>query len=192
MFDFLLVEGVVLLIIATTIIRNIFTIPKRQIPFFVALIPATTLAYFLVARNLFGFYDLIADYVDVGPLYEKLGALFLTPRMKGFYLFLLFAATAAILFAVFYYLTTLILKPKLKLYKTDPEYTLSFHPWTGAIIGIVEAAFFVLIYLTLLNLILPATGMTLTNSWLYENFVEYDVIAEQFRNFASEHVGAPF
>ena len=192
MFDFVLVEGVVLLIIATTIIRNIFTNQKYQIPFTIACVVSIVLSYFLVAHNWLGYFDFCQKYLSLGSLYEKFGPVFLETNMKGFYLLVTMALIAIIIFAIIYIALRLVFIPSNKKYLDNPDYIMVHTPWISLVMGIVKAAIFVIIYLVVLDLFLPATRMSLDQSWLFGVFTKYDVIAKHIQDFASAHVGAPF
>ncbi|MDD2434208.1 MAG: hypothetical protein PHY11_04085 [Bacilli bacterium] len=192
MFDWLLVEGMVILVIVTTIIRNIYSTPKHQIPFTTACVAATVLSYFLVIKNFLGYFDFFEKYLGLSTIYEKLGPAFLRDGMQGFYVFLMIAITAIVLFIIFYILVRLAFVPSLKKYQQDPEYTLAFAPWMSIAFGIIKAAIFVVLYLVALDLFLPATSMTLSSSWLFKVFTENDVIAKAIMDFATANVGVPF
>ncbi len=195
MFDLYIVEGVSIIIFITTLVRSIFTNQKKQFLLLISIALALFGSYTLIINNLFGVYDKlinIVNYIGIDQIYKYFGTAFLSNEMKGFYLFFLLFLFALVIFLIIFIITRIFMIPERMKYRRYSSYAAVRNVYWAAFLGIIKGLLFVYIYLMIIELTLPVTGIDLSNSYLYNFFTSFDIYVDYIRNFANANIANPF
>ncbi len=192
MFDILFVEVMVVLILITTILRNIYANQKYQIPYTLALLGSISLTVLLLKFNFFGLFDILQKSAIIEDLYKLLGSRFTQIEMNTFYILVLAILIFLACFLVLMLIGQLVMIGVYQKEKQDKTYVVKHNVALTTVLGIVKAVIYVYLYLLVLATILPVTGINLDQSWLMGEFTNRSLVYQALEDFARNHLGALF